>query len=62
MEKIVETQGPNSTRVVPCTPQQLREVADRLEKEGRSVSQPGEYVLYPLSAKITLMYSPAEKK
>lgn len=62
MERIGDNQNPQSARVLQCTPEQLRVIADRLEQEAVNVTQKGEHVTYPLSAKITLLYTPAEKK
>lgn len=62
MEKIADNLNPSSARVLQCTPEQLRFIADRLDQESRKVTQPGEHVLYSLSPNITLLYSPPEKK
>lgn len=61
MQKIADNQNPSSALVLSCTPEQLRMIADRLDQESRKVTAAGEHILYSLSDKITLIYSPAEK-
>ena len=62
MEKIIDSNSPSSAKVLSCSPEQLRTIADRMEIEARQVTKVGEYVTYPLSTGITLLYSPSEKK
>jgi len=62
MEKITENQNPTSAKVLACTPDQLRTIADRLEQESRKVTVRGEHVLYALTDAITLIYTPGERK
>lgn len=62
MEKVTDSQTPYSFRVIEVTPDQLRIIADRLDQEALKVSQKGEYVLYELTPKIMLMFSPRKEK
>lgn len=62
MEKVLENHNPSSTKVIQCSPDQLRTIAERMEQESRRVTQNGEHVLYPLSSTITLLFMPPEKK
>lgn len=61
METIDHNTSPQSARVLEVTPDQLRLIADRLDQESRKVTQSGERVLYQMTAKITLLYTPSKE-
>ena len=58
MEKILENGDVEVSRVIRCTPQQLRVIADRLDLAANQRAFPREKCLYSLANGIMLEYEP----
>lgn len=62
MEKVEDNVNPQSVKTLLITPDQLRQVADRMDQEARRVTVRGENVIYQLTPRIVLVFKPEKKE
>lgn len=55
MEQVKVSDTAVATKMIGCTPQELRAIADMMEKAG-TTALPGSTVTYPISKTVTLLF------
>lgn len=58
MERVCENGTVYSVKFVQCSPEQLRQIADRMELAINQRSLPGETLYYELTSSILLIHQP----